>query len=62
MPTPSTTRPPLKWSRVAACLATFHGRRRGNGVTIGPSRILLVLIATAARVIQGSAAGSSRLR
>ena len=34
---PSTSRPPLRWSRVTASRASFCTRRRDGGVTIGPS-------------------------
>ena len=35
----ASTRPPLRWSRVARCLATTAGRRRDSGVTMVPIRI-----------------------
>ena len=35
-----------------------HGRRRDSGVTMGPNRISLVAVATAAIVIQASATGT----
>lgn len=37
-PTPRTARPPLRWSSVVTSFATFHGRRRGTGVTSVPRR------------------------
>ena len=52
-PTPSVSRPPLSRSSVAVSRATFTGRRRASGVTIGPSRTRSVAVATAASVIHG---------
>jgi hypothetical protein len=54
-PTPSVSRPPASRSSVAASRATFTGRRRASGVTIGPSRTRSIAVATAASVIHGSA-------
>ena len=47
-PTPRIIRPPESWSTAAASRATFHGRRRGSGVTAVPSAIRSVRTATAA--------------
>ena len=54
-PTPSTSRPPDSRSRVTVSLATFQGRRRASGVTIGPSRSRSVASATPVSSIHGSA-------
>jgi hypothetical protein len=59
-PTPSTSRPPESRSRVTVSRASFHGRRLGNGVTIGPSRTRSVASATPASRIHGSAIASRR--
>ena len=56
-PTPSTSRPPLSWSRLVVSRASFCGRRRATGVTSGPSRTVSVAVATAASRIHGSATG-----
>ena len=61
-PAPSVSRPPLSRSSVAVSRATFTGRRRASGVTIGPSRIRPVAAATAASVIRGSATASTGSR
>jgi len=61
-PAPNVSLPPLSRSSVAVSLATFTGRRRASGVTIGPSRTRSVTIATAASVIHGSAAASTGSR
>ena len=52
---PTTSRPADSWSSVAICRASTHGRRRASGVTMGPSRMLVVVIAIAASVVQVSA-------
>src|SRR5437879_1540082 len=57
-PTPSTSRPRLRWSRVTASRASFHGRRRGSGVTRGPSRIVDVDVAMADSAIHASQSGT----
>src|SRR5215470_4099594 len=47
-PTARIARPPESWSTVATWLATFHGRRHGNGVSSVPRRIRCVRAAIAA--------------
>lgn len=49
---PKISRPPDNRSREAVCRATTSGRRRGNGVTRVPKRMLLVPQAAAVRPIQ----------
>ena len=49
------TRPFDSRSSEATSRATFHGRRRGSGVTIGPIRTRSVADAMAAIVTHGSA-------
>ncbi len=56
-PTPSTNRPPDSRSSETVSRATFHGRRRANGVTIVPIVSRRVRSATAASPTQGSAMG-----
>ena len=58
-PTPSVSRPPLSRSSVAVSRATLTGLRRASGVTIGPSRIRSVAVATAVSVIHGSATSTT---
>lgn len=58
-PTPSTSRPPDNRCSVDASNATFHGRRRPNDVTNGPSRTLDVRAATAPNVTHTSATTGS---
>ena len=59
MPTPSTSRPPLRRSSVTVSRASFGIRRRGVGVTSAPIRTRSVAQAIAAIAIHGSA--SSRV-
>ena len=65
-PNPHTSRPPLRWSSVMISRASFCGRRREMGVTIGPKRTRSVANATAARATvvsaTSSAPGSARRR
>ena len=53
-PTASIARPPDSWSSVATWLATFHGRRHGNGVSMVPRRTRLVRAAMAASSVHAS--------
>ena len=55
IPTPRVRRPPLSQSNVAVSRATLTGRRRGSGVTMGPSRTRSVAVGIAASVIHESA-------
>ena len=57
MPTPRISLPLLSRSSVAVSLASCHGRRRGTGVIIVPSRIRLVRAATTASTSHGSTIG-----
>jgi len=59
-PTPRISRPPESSWTAAAWRVTYQGRRRGNGVTPVPRRIVLVALAIAARQTQGSQVGRSR--
>ncbi len=61
-PTPRVTRPPDRWSSDVTSRATFHGRRRARGVTIGPRRTVVVSVAMAARAIHGSVIGGCPAR
>ena len=56
-PSPSTRRPPLMWSTVAAILATTPGLRNGLAPTSRPSRTRFVTAAQAASVVQPSKNG-----
>ena len=55
MPTPSTSRPPLRRSSVTVSRASFAIRRRGVGVTSAPMRTRSVAQAIAVIAIHGSA-------
>jgi hypothetical protein len=54
VPMPSSTRPPLIWSTVAAMMASDPGCRKVPAVISVPSRILLVWTARPASVVQES--------
>jgi hypothetical protein len=54
--------PPLSRSSVAISRASFTGRRRASGVTIGPSRTRSVVIAMAASTTHGSATACTGAR
>jgi hypothetical protein len=52
-PTVRMARPPEIWSSVTTWLATFHGRRHGNGVRMVPGLIRSVRAAIADNSDQG---------
>lgn len=58
-PAPKTSRPWLRWSSETVSRASFHGRRRATGVTMGPSRMRAVVAASAASAIHGSCTATS---
>ena len=53
-PMPNTTRPPLRWSRVASCLASTMGSCWATSITPVPRRIRSVTAAAVARATIGS--------
>ena len=61
IPTPRERQPPLSTSNVAVSRATLTGRRRGSGVTMGPSRSRSGAAAIAASLTHESATGAWRL-
>jgi hypothetical protein len=52
-PTGRTSRLPERRSSVAVSWASFQGRRREGGVSVGPSRTPVLCTATSARITQG---------
>jgi hypothetical protein len=53
-PAPSTKRPPLNWSMLAATRGVSSGLRYGRIATVVPSSMFLVCPANHASVVKGS--------